>query len=124
MITTEKGRIVKRFEMKQGQRRDGSIWKRQDILFEVSLLNNDSVTRRMVLSANEEVMDILDIVGGNTCEVDFILSARDWQGKWFNNANIIDIRPEKVYSSVKDLPEYKKKEEQQPLEPEEGDLPF
>lgn len=116
MVTTEKGHIVQRFELKQGNRRDGSKWQRQDILFEIK--TSDVTIKRIVLSADEMVISQIDSYPkGSELVVDFEVIAREWQGKWFNNINITDIQ----MVESKQTPEPKAEET---LDPQEGDLPF
>lgn len=91
----EKGTIKVIGEVVSGRSQKGNDWARQDIVLEIP--TSFSTFRHLALRADSRrVEDIAKLRVGQEVEVSYIVSSREWNGKWFADVDLIDIRPTAV----------------------------
>lgn len=122
----ERGTIYQIGEVVQGTSQSGSVWQRQQILLEVSTGNN-SIRRIAVQAGTQLVADLQKFKVGDKVDFSYIVSAREWQGRWYNNVDLFSIAPMEVKTAA-NAPARKKEEVVPTPDPvmtqEVSDLPF
>lgn len=95
-IVTEKGKLFIKGEVKTGQSASGNQWANQQIVVEVYGFNNS--IKRVALQTNKT--DILyaleELPLGAEIEIKYSVSAREWNGKWYNNVELVSLEPIKA----------------------------
>ena len=117
-----KGTISHKSEVKSGTSKNGYDWARQTILIDIPGYQG-SITKLSLQASNEMVDELNNYNVGDKVEVGWSIYAREWNGKWYNNVDLVNIKSADAQKSIP-LPA---KEETAPaaeLEPQEGDLPF
>ena len=110
----EIGTIFSMGEVVSGRTRNGGTWARQEIILEVQTSNNSF--KRVVLRGDTDIVSELSAFNpGDEVEVTYGVSAREWQGKWYNNVDIYRIEAVEKETDPAPAPA--------PAE-ETGDLPF
>ena len=91
MIYEESGKIAFLGEPVKGQSKTtGNYWIRQQLVLAIEEENN--VERRIALEGGTRVADILRTLKiGDAVKIGYSISAREWNGKWYNNLDIIYI---------------------------------
>ena len=106
------GKIISVCEPKQGiSQRSGKEWKAQDFVLETTDENPQSIVFNVF---GEDKINELDIQAGDNVTVDLTVTAKEYNGRWFNNIQLVDIKKHKASKK-------KVKEEQQDSTEE---LPF
>ena len=82
------GRIYKVLDTTSGTKQDGSVWKRQDFIFEYFENPNDRYSDKVVLSAMNDRIAEYDLHEGDNVRIGFGHSVREWQGRWFSEMRI------------------------------------
>ena len=119
-IIKEKGTIAIMGEVQTGTSQSGNTWSRQQII--VDLEGYSGTYRKVALQASgQQVADLQSIIVGDKVEVSYQVTAREWQGKWFNNVDLY-----KVVRIEKEQPQKKTTPLVPPgsTEPVAEDLPF
>lgn len=117
MITFEsRGRIVSKGEMQTGiSKATNKEWKKISIVFQ-----EDSKWKNMVAAQafGDTALSITHISPDDIVEIEVEVRAREYNGKWYNDLTIQDLKVKGVSA-----PSEEKKESVNPEE-EKGDLPF
>ena len=130
----EKGKIHAIGDIKSGVSTNGNQWSRQTFVLEVTLEgSNGAILNRIAIECGTKtVSQLAEHKVGDIVEVGFIINAREWQGRWFNNVDCVYIEyagsknsePKKEAPAPKKTPELAPAFAAQPAENENGDLPF
>ena len=89
-IIKEIGTIAHMSEVQSGTSQTGNPWYRQTIVVDVAGYNG--LYRKVALQATGDVVgDLAGAVLGEKIEVSYQVTAREWNGKWFNNVDLISI---------------------------------
>lgn len=90
-IVTERGKLYIKGEVKTGTTQSGSAWANQQIVVEVYGFNNN--IKRVALQTNKTDMlyMIENLELGTEVEIKYSVSAREWQGKWYNNVELVSL---------------------------------
>ena len=121
----ERGTIYHLSEISQGTSKSGNAWQRQSIVFEVSAGHNS--VRRVVCNAGTQMVAEVNnnFKKGDLVEFSYIVSARDWQGKWYANIDLVEIAPVKSGKrAAQPEPEPTPAPAFDVAEDKDGDLPF
>lgn len=90
-IVTERGKLYIKGEVKSGTSQSGAVWANQQIVVEVYGFNNS--IKRVALQTNKT--DLLYMIEelelGAEVEIKYSVSAREWQGKWYNNVELVSM---------------------------------
>lgn len=117
-----KGTISHMSEVTTGTSKNGREWARMNIMLDVPGFQG-SITKVIFQVGTDRVDNVLEYKVGDKVEIGWSIYAREWNGKWYNNVDLVNIKSADAQISIP-LPA---KEETAPaaeLEPQEGDLPF
>ena len=86
-----KGIISHMGEIQQGTSQNGYDWARQTIVIDVHSFNG-TFSKIALTAQNQRVDDLQDYQIGDRVEVGYSVTAREYQGKWFNNVDLVTIK--------------------------------
>lgn len=86
-----KGIISYKSEIQQGTSQNGYDWARQVVVIEVASFNN-TFSKIALTAQNQRVDDLMKYQIGDRVEVAYTVTAREYQGKWFNNVDLAAIK--------------------------------
>ena len=118
-----KGTISHKSEIKSGTSKNGYDWARQTILIDIPGYQG-SITKLSLQASNEMVDELNNYNVGDKVEVGWSIYAREWNGKWYNNVDLVNIKSLGVQA---DAPAPAPAVEPYPancFEPQSDDLPF
>ena len=121
-----KGTISHMSEVTSGTSKNGYDWARQTILIDIPGYQG-SITKLSLQASNAMVDELNNYNVGDKVEVGWSIYAREWNGKWYNNVDLVNIKslgvqadapaPTPTPRSLNNIPAAE-------LEPHEEDLPF
>lgn len=121
-----KGTISHMSEITSGKSNSGRDWARQTILIDIPGYKG-SITKLSLQASNEMVNELNNYNVGDKVEVGWSIYAREWNGRWYNNVDLVNIKSQGVQAdapaptpaprSLNNIPAAE-------LEPHEEDLPF
>ena len=118
-----KGKIVAISDVKSGTSQSGFNWQNVDLTLEIPGFQGAS-TKQVFRASGDKVDDVLRFKVGDDVQVGFILYAREWNGRMFNNVDLVNITDEAGAKPAS----HEEKPKEQPTKEEEdnpdGDLPF
>lgn len=119
-----RGRICEMSEVQSGTGKNGYQWHRMFIVLEIPG-HQGSVTKQCFHVTGDGCDDVQEFKVGDKVEVSFTMYAREWNGKWYNNVDLIKIKPqEEQKPPVVDAKEFfDRKDALNPVE-NPDDLPF
>lgn len=85
-----KGIVSHMGEIQQGTSQSGYDWARQIIVLDVASFNG-TFSKIALTAQNQRVDDLQGFQIGDRVEVGYSVTAREWEGKWFNNVDLISI---------------------------------
>lgn len=89
-IVKERGTITFMSEVQSGTSQNGNPWYRQTIVVDVAGYNGSY--RKVALQATGNVVgDLEGAMIGDKVDVSYQVTAREWQGKWYNNVDLYKI---------------------------------
>lgn len=123
-----KGTISDMSEVQSGQSRSGNTWQRMTLTLEIPGFQG-SVTKQVFQVFGEAVDDVLEFQVGDRVEVGFSLYAREWNGRLFNNVDLIKISSQEAERPAPAAPPTPKTQQipfnqGDPQDDPEKDLPF
>lgn len=86
-----KGIISHMGEIQQGTSQGGYDWARQVIVIDVHSFNG-TFSKIALTAQNQRVDDLQEYQIGDRVEVGYSVTAREYQGKWFNNVDLVNIK--------------------------------
>lgn len=85
-----KGIISQFGQVESGTTQNGNSWSRQVVVLDVAGFGN--TYSKIALSAqNQRVEELQNYQIGDRVEVGYSVTAREWNGKWFNNVDLVNI---------------------------------
>lgn len=90
-LYTSKGRISDMSEVQSGVSKNGYNWQRMTIVLDVPGFQG-SVTKQAFQVSGDSVNDVLLFSIGDKVEISWTLYAREWNGKWYNSADLVKIK--------------------------------
>ena len=117
-----KGTISHMSEVTTGTSKNGREWARMSIMLDIPGFQG-SITKVIFQVGTDRVDNVLEYKVGDKVEIGWSIYAREWNDKWYNNVDLVNIKSADAQKSIP-IPA---KEETAPaaeLEPQEGDLPF
>lgn len=94
-LYNSKGIISDMSEVQSGVSRSGNPWQRMTITLEIPGFQG-SVTKQVFQVFGDDVNDVLLYSIGDKVEVSWSMYAREWNGKWYNNVDLVKIKPQEV----------------------------
>lgn len=85
-----KGIISHMGEIQSGTSQSGYDWARQIIVLDVHSFNG-TFSKIALTAQNQRVDDLQEYQIGDRVEVGYSVTAREWDGKWFNNVDLVSI---------------------------------
>lgn len=86
-----KGTISHMSEVTSGTSKNGYDWARQTILIDIPGYQG-SITKLSLQASNEMVNELNSYNVGDKVEVAWSIYAREWNGKWYNNVDLVKIK--------------------------------
>ena len=86
-----KGIISYMGEIQQGTSQNGYDWARQIIVLDVASFNG-TFSKIALTAQNQRVDDLQNYQIGDRVEIGYSVTAREYQGKWFNNVDLVTIK--------------------------------
>lgn len=86
-----KGIISHKGEIESGTSQNGYDWARQTIVVDVASFGN-SFSKIALVAQNDRVTELEQYQIGDRVEIGYSVTAREWQGKWYNNVDLINIK--------------------------------
>lgn len=133
-----KGTISHKGELQQGTSQNGYDWARQMVVIETPSYNG-SFTKIALTAQNQRVDDLMNYQIGDKVEVGYSVTAREYNGKWYNSVDLVNIKsmemaaapaapaaptqavPRQVTRPVRTTPIVPQDAN---LDPQDGDMPF
>ena len=112
-------------EVTSGTSKNGYDWARQTILIDIPGYQG-SITKLSLQASNEMVDELNNYNVGDKVEVGWSIYAREWNGKWYNNVDLVNIKSLGVQADAP-APAPAPAVEPYPancFEPQSDDLPF
>ena len=90
-IIKEIGTIAFMSDVQSGMSQNGNPWYRQTIVVDVAGFNGSY--RKVALQASGNlVQDLEGAMIGDKVEISYQVTAREWNGKWYNNVDLYKVR--------------------------------
>lgn len=86
-----KGTISHMGEVQQGTSQNGYGWARQVIVLDVASFNG-TFSKIALTAQNQRVDELASYQIGDKVEIGYSVTAREWDGKWFNNVDLVNIK--------------------------------
>ena len=89
-IVKERGTITFMSEVQSGVAQSGNPWYRQTIVVDVAGFNGSY--RKVALQASGNlVQDLEGAMIGDKVDISYQVTAREWNGKWYNNVDLYKV---------------------------------
>ena len=125
-----KGTISHMSEVKSGTSKNGYDWARQTILIDIPGFQG-SITKLSLQASNEMVDELNNYNVGDKVEVGWSIYAREWNGKLYNNFDMVNIKSQDQQTEQRPARSSRPAPAPQTmnisaseLEPQADDLPF
>lgn len=92
-IFNSKGRISAMSEITKGTGSNGKEWQRMTLLIEFPSYQ-DRTDHILFNVGTTRIDDVLAFAVGDSVEIGWAVNAREYQGRWFNNLDLISIKKE------------------------------
>ena len=96
-----RGRISDMSEVQSGTSKNGYQWQRMTLTLEIPGFQG-SVIKQVFQVTGDDVNDVLLFSIGDKVEVSWSMYAREWNGKWYNNVDLVKIKSQE--ESKQDAP--------------------
>ena len=117
-------------EVTSGTSKNGYDWARQNILIDIPGYQG-SITKLSLQASNEMVDELNNYNVGDKVEVGWSIYAREWNGKWYNNVDLVNIKSQDQQTEQRPARSSRPAPAPQTmnisaseLEPQADDLPF
>lgn len=120
------GRISEMSEVQSGTSKNGFSWQRMTLTLEIPGYQG-SVTKQVFQVSGDNIDNVLKFDIGDKVDVSFSLYAREWNGRWYNNVDLVKIDSQEETlekpAPAKSAPKAKSQESLDPAR-HPDDLPF
>lgn len=86
-----KGTISHMSEVTGGTSSNGNEWRKMTVLLDVPGYQG-SITKLAFQAGTNMVDNVLEFKVGDKVEVGWSIYAREWNGKWYNNVDLVNIK--------------------------------
>lgn len=123
----QKGTISDMSEVQSGTTQSGREWQRMSLILEIPGFQG-SIYKMVFQVSGEHVKEVSLYNRGDKVQVGFSIYAREWNGKWYNNVDLVNITDESGAKPAPAAPQPAQTQinKQESLNPAENpdDLPF
>ena len=85
-----KGIISQFGQVESGTTQNGKSWSRQVVVLDVAGFGN-TYSKIALTAQNQRVENLQNYQIGDRVEVGYLVTAREWNGKWYNNVDLVNI---------------------------------
>ena len=123
-----KGTISEMSEVQSGTSQNGYQWQRMTIILDIPGFQG-SIIKQAFQVTGDDVNEVLLYNIGDRVELSWSLSARNWNGKWYNNVDLVKIKSQEETKQDAPAPQQAQiqfNQSQESLDPADNpdDLPF
>lgn len=120
-----RGTISDMSDVQSGVSKNGYQWQRMTITMEIPGFQG-SVIKQVFQVMGDDVNDVLLFSIGDKVEISWSMYAREWNGKWYNNVDLVKIKHQETKQDAPTPAAPKPQQKQESLDPAENpdDLPF
>lgn len=123
-----KGTISEMSEVQSGTNKNGYEWQRMTIILDIPGFQG-SIIKQAFQVTGDDVNEVLLYNIGDRVEVSWSLYARNWNGRWYNNVDLVKIKSQEETKQDAPAPQQAQiqfNQSQESLDPAENpdDLPF
>ena len=86
-----KGTISHMSEVTTGTSKNGREWARMSIMLDIQGFEG-SITKIIFQVGTDRVDNVLEYKVGDKVEIGWSIYAREWNGKWYNNVDLVNIK--------------------------------
>ena len=90
-IYQSRGRISDMSEVQSGTSKNGYEWQRMTITLEIPGFQG-SVFKQVFQVSGDDVNDVCLYNIGDRVEISWSMYAREWNGRWYNNVDLVKIK--------------------------------
>lgn len=121
-----KGTISHMSEVTSGISTSGRGWARMIIMIDIPGYQG-SISKLSFQVGTDRISDVQEFKVGDKVEIGWSIYAREYNGKWYNNVDLVNIKSQGVQAAAPaqtPAPRSLNNIPASDLEPQEGDLPF
>lgn len=121
-----KGTISHMSEIKRGTSTSGRDWARMTIMIDIPGYQG-SISKLSFQVGTDRISDVQEFKVGDKVEIGWSIYAREYNGRWYNNVDLVNIKSQGVQAAAPAPSPAPKSLNNIPaaeLEPQEDDLPF
>ena len=125
-----KGTISHMSEVTTGTSKNGREWARMSIMLDIPGFQG-SITKVIFQVGTDRVENVLEYKVGDKVEIGWSIYAREWNGKWYNNVDLVNIKSQDQQTEQRPARSSRPAPAPQTmnisaseLEPQADDLPF
>ena len=126
-IYTTRGTLSWKGELRFGTSQNGNRWQNQDFVIDVPG-HNGSITKQFIRASFDTVDELAKFKVGDKVEVSWTMYAREYNGRWFNNVELYEIKAQEAARVERPAPSQRDMSDtsQESLDPAShpDDLPF
>lgn len=119
-LNYSKGTISHMSEIVSGTSNSGREWARMSVMIDIPGYQG-AVTKIIFQVDTNRISEVKKFKVGDKVEIGWSIYAREWNGKWFNNVDLVNIKSQEGTTApsqnINNIPAAE-------LEPQEGDMPF
>jgi hypothetical protein len=121
----QKGTISDMSEVQSGTTQSGREWQRMSLILEIPGFQG-SIYKMVFQVSGDHVKEVSLYNRGDKVQVGFSIYAREWNGKWYNNVDLVNITDESGAKPAHAAPVQAAPQSQESLDPadHQEDLPF
>ena len=119
-----KGTISHMSEITSGTSTSGRDWARMTIMIDIPGYQG-SISKLAFQVGTDRINDVQEFKVGDKVEIGWSIYAREYNGRWYNNVDLVNIKSQGVQADVPaPAPRSLNNIPAEELEPHEEDLPF
>ena len=120
-LNYSKGTISYMSEIVSGTSNSGREWARMSVMIDIPGYQG-AVTKIIFQVDTNRISEGKKFKVGDKVEIGWSIYAREWNGRWFNNVDLVNIKSQEGTTAapsqnINNIPAAE-------LEPQEGDMPF
>lgn len=119
-LNYSKGTISYMSEIVSGTSNSGREWARMSVMIDIPGYQG-AVTKIIFQVDTNRISEVKKFKVGDKVEIGWSIYAREWNGRWFNNVDLVNIKSQEGTTAapsqnINNIPAAE-------LEPQEGDMP-